>query len=178
MPNRISALFECESAPVAQWIEQLTSEHPGRCAVAPSVSGGAKRAETSALFGTLVKPWPFAARRCRAMPEPAPDAWLDKGVHGAGVTWALRRMAGQGRRATPWMGRRRWRTRVQTVVVGRWCCRVRYRGPARRKETAWTSGEGADRRWLVHGSAGSSSLPPSWHVSPPAQAQVLCRRPR
>ena len=28
-------------APVAQWIEQLTSDHPGRCAVAPSVSGGA-----------------------------------------------------------------------------------------------------------------------------------------
>ncbi len=28
-------------APVAQWIEQLTSDYLGRCAVAPSVGGGA-----------------------------------------------------------------------------------------------------------------------------------------
>ena len=33
--------LDLDDAPVAQWIEQLTSEYPGRCAVAPSVSGGA-----------------------------------------------------------------------------------------------------------------------------------------
>ena len=32
--NELSALFERESAPVAQRIEQLTSDYPGRCAVA------------------------------------------------------------------------------------------------------------------------------------------------
>jgi len=31
--------------------EQLTSDYPGRCAVAVSVSGGAYRVELSALFG-------------------------------------------------------------------------------------------------------------------------------
>ncbi len=41
MPVELSALFERECAPVAQWIEQLTSDYPGRCAVAPSVGGGA-----------------------------------------------------------------------------------------------------------------------------------------
>ena len=39
MPVEVSALFERKYAPVAQWIEQLTSDYPGRCAVAPSVDG-------------------------------------------------------------------------------------------------------------------------------------------
>ena len=37
----LSALFEREHAPVAQWIEQLTSDYLGGCAVAASVSGRA-----------------------------------------------------------------------------------------------------------------------------------------
>lgn len=36
-------------APVAQWIGHLTSDYPGRCAVAPIVSEGANRLELSAV---------------------------------------------------------------------------------------------------------------------------------
>jgi len=50
MPVELSALFERKYAPVAQWIEQLTSDYPGRCAVLPSVGREAKPVELSALF--------------------------------------------------------------------------------------------------------------------------------
>ena len=39
MPVELSALFERKYAPVAQWIEQLTSDYPGRCAVARAWAG-------------------------------------------------------------------------------------------------------------------------------------------
>ena len=50
MPVEESTLREREPAPVAQWIEQLTSDHPGRYAVLSSVRGGAKRVELSAVL--------------------------------------------------------------------------------------------------------------------------------
>ena len=48
-----SALSERKYAPVAQWIEQLTSDYPGRRAVLPVVGGVAKRVELSALLEPL-----------------------------------------------------------------------------------------------------------------------------
>ena len=53
MPVELSALFEREFAPVAQWIEQLTSDYPGGCAVARAGGGGANLVELSALFQLL-----------------------------------------------------------------------------------------------------------------------------
>jgi hypothetical protein len=40
-------------APVAQWIEHLTSEYAGPCAMAPNVETRAKRAELRALFTSM-----------------------------------------------------------------------------------------------------------------------------
>ena len=39
MQSGLSALSERESAPVAQWIRELTSDYPGRCAVARAWAG-------------------------------------------------------------------------------------------------------------------------------------------
>ena len=54
-------------APVAQWIEQLTSEHPRRSAVALTMSGGAYPVELSALIIGV-------ARRCPTLTWPFPHS--------------------------------------------------------------------------------------------------------
>ena len=59
--NELSALFERESAPVAQWIRAADFGLSGRQRCSPSVSGGAKRVELSALFSAARGVWDFHA---------------------------------------------------------------------------------------------------------------------